>query len=510
MRRKLTSYVRERVFGSSTVRSVGWNYAGYLYQIGINIGATAYIARQLPVPEYGLLLFVLSLSGALYLLDMGISGVLLQFYVAALLEPARTRFNRLLSTASVTLAALGTLGALLLGVVSTFLPGPFNIPQQYLHAASNVVILAAFMILFGLPSVALDLTYQAAQRFDRLNQIQFFTSTLQLALTVGVLAAGLHVVALAAVQLAVTATRLLILALMLPSTIPNARLTFNGFDTSLLRPLLSHGKWAFFNNIGIYALELLVWILLGTVGSMEEAALYGLASKLPSQLWSLVDRGADVFLPKLSKSSAECDLTSLRRTYLRVQRLVFGAVLPFIVLGCVFAHPLIETWVGKQYGGAATVMQWLLLAAFAHAVGYPSHQLFYACMQQRKEAAITIATVVMIAICCVLLSRFGAVGLAIALALPPFFLNCVWATPAACKLAHVSPWAVLREATRGLTWPVCALAVGVILSLLLWRYLSPFWLVLAAVVVGFVYLGIWIVQAAIPIHRSGRILHGEE
>lgn len=455
------------------------------------------------MPEYGLLLFVMSLSASLYLLDIGMSYVLVQPYVVALRSHDRTYLNDLLGTTFVALAFLGTVGALILAGLSQLLPGPFNIPHPYIHEASTIVIVSAFAIQFGLPTAAIEQIYQASHRFDRLNQFQLLTSTVQMVLSVAVLAAGFRIVALALVQFVVTALRLLVLAVALPGTVPNARLSLTRFQWRLLRPLIGLGKWMFLTRISICALELLVWTVLGALASMREAALFGLASKLPTQLWNLVDRGSNVFLPSLSKSSAEADWSMLRLTYLKIQKLVFGAVLPFVVLGCVFARPLIQVWAGAQYIGAAPAMQWLLLALFAHAVAYPSYQLLYVCAQLRKGTVITFWSVIMSAACCLLPGwHYRAAGLAAAVALPPLLITCCWLTPLACRLTHTTPRVLLRVGFSGLTWPLIALSAEVALVLGLWPLLSPFWLVFAAIVSGGVYLGVWGVYTGLPLYRN--------
>src|SRR5579863_110863 len=89
----------------STARNIAWNYAGYAYQIAINFGLTSYIVRRVSVAEYGLFIFVLSLSGTLYLLDMGIANVLVQAYVEAIANPGRDRLSSLMSTVFVALSA---------------------------------------------------------------------------------------------------------------------------------------------------------------------------------------------------------------------------------------------------------------------------------------------------------------------------------------------------------------------------------------------------------------------
>src|SRR5580692_691052 len=126
----------------STAQNVAWNYAGYVFQIAVNLGTTAYIVRRVSVPEYGLLLFVLSLSAGLYLLDMGISDVLVQSYVSVLAGEEKDQLNELISTAFWGLAILGFAGVLIFSTIAAILPGPFNIPPQYVHEAAMVFVVA--------------------------------------------------------------------------------------------------------------------------------------------------------------------------------------------------------------------------------------------------------------------------------------------------------------------------------------------------------------------------------
>jgi len=164
-----------RMMRRSTARSIAWNYAGYIYQIAINFGLTAYVVRYIAVTEYGLLLFVMSLSNILYLMDMGISSVLVQAYVAAAESGEDDRLNNLIGTTFIALTALGMVGVLIFTGIAASLPGPFKIPQTYLHEASLVFVIAALIILVGLPSIALEQAYQASERFDRRSRSYFLS-----------------------------------------------------------------------------------------------------------------------------------------------------------------------------------------------------------------------------------------------------------------------------------------------------------------------------------------------
>jgi len=498
----------QSIFGSgmarkSAVQSVAWNYAGYIYQIAINFGLTAYVVRYVAVAEYGLLLFVMSLANTLYLLDMGISSVLVQAYVAAADSKIPNRLNDLISTTFIALAALGAVGVAIFAGIAVSLPGPFKISPAYLHEASLIFLIAALVIQIGLPCIALEQVFQAGERFDRINQIQLLTSTVQIALSVVVLMLGYRIVALALVQLISGLIRLFLFIAFLPVSVPDARLYLIRFKWNELKPLISLSKWAFLNNLSTSLFDLLTWTILGSLGSMSEAAMFGLANKAPKQLWNLVDRGVNVTLPSLSRAYVENDTDSLRNTYLRSQKLVFGAILPFIVLGIYFARPIIQIWAGSQYAQAAAVLRWLLLAALSHALAYSSDLLLYACGQVKKAAWISgCAGVASVVAALLLVSRYGAVGLAAGMAITQLGVNCAWFTLAACKLSKTSPWTLLKTVLEGLFWPGAILAIEVALVWTIAPRLSPFWLVLSALICGGSYIALWGVRTAIPLYRG--------
>ncbi len=486
-----------------TAGSVAWNYAGYSYQIAINIGLTSYIVRRISVTEYGLLLFVMSLSGALYLLDLGLSSILVQAYVESFVSAGKDRVNELLSTAFLSLSALGTVGVLIFLGLAVSLPGPFKIPHSYVHDASVIFVLAALVIQFGLPAIAIENVYQSASRFDRISQIQFIVCTVQALLSILILSAGYGIIALASIQLSVELLRLILLALALPASVPGARLSVRRFNRDLLRPLFKQGKWAFFSNTSTYLFDMLVWLILGSFGSMKEAALFAIASKAPRRLWNVVDRGANVTLPLLSQFSVGNDTIRLKHTYFKTQKLVFGAVLPFVVLGCFFAPSLIQVWAGNQYTRAAIVMRWLLVAAFSHAIAYSSDLLLYACGEVKRAAKISVwSSTISILAALLLVSRYGAAGIAAGIALTQLLVNCGWYNVAACKLSHTSFISLLRELFDGMAWPLTAITLETIFIRSVSAYLSPAWQLTAAFAAGFIYLAIWGFRTALPLYRG--------
>jgi O-antigen/teichoic acid export membrane protein len=489
--------------GNRLSRSVTWNYVGYFCQIAINLGLTWFLTRRLAVAEYGLFVFVMALTNALYMLDMGISSVLVLAFVGATSKQDKDELNDLIGTSFFALATLGALGVAIFSILAVLLPGPFAIPADLVSKARILFVVGALMIQIALPTMAIEMAYQASNRFDRLNQTQLVSAALQLVFSVLVLYAGFGVVALAWVQLGSIALRSLVLAWDLPRAVPGAGLSLRRFRIGLLRPLLTMSRWAFLNNVGATALDFLIWTLLGTLGSMREAALFGLAGRLPKQLWNLIDKGANVALPVLSEAAAQNDIAALKMTYLRTLQLLFGAALPFVILGCFSAKPILVVWAGTQYAAAGPVMQLLLLGVVSHANGYASSQLMFACRRVKLASCIALSEyLIILALALPLFRHYGIVGLAAGMMAVQLAVNFGWLTWAACDLSHTSFSTLLSTITDGLALPAAVLVGEIIAISRLDSRLSPSGILAVSIASGCVYLGIWGSRTALPLYRA--------
>ena len=487
---------------SSIAQNVAWNYVGAIYEALAGLVLVSYIVRHVSVAEYGLFLLALSVSAILSLFDFGLANLLVQAYVAAAHEDARN-LSSLLSTAFVALAGIGVVGVVVSIALALSLPGPFHIPPIYIKEAAIVFVLVGVAAQAALPNIALDFAYQAFHRFDRLNQAQLVTATVRLVLTILLLARGYGVISLAIVQVAVTFLRLLLLYLALPSSVPGAGLDVRQFHWPLLRPLLRPGGWAFLDNAMRQLATSSDAFILGVFSSVTGVALFGIGSKLPAQLSNMVMRGAVVILPSLSKHHTQKNLPELQRVYLDAQKWVFTGALPVVVLGSVCAGPIILLWAGSAYLGAATVMQWLLLASLSVALEYSSDLLLYSRGQVRTAARIaTCESVANIAVSLALVFRYGAVGLAAGTAITHIVINAFWYTPAACKAADLHPLDLIRAVLSGHTRVLLLLLViEVILLRVLSTMLPPFELLAAGIFAGILYMSLWGVKMGLPMWR---------
>jgi O-antigen/teichoic acid export membrane protein len=488
-------------------RAAAWNYAGYFFRVLVNLGLTAYIARRVQPVEYGLFLFIMALSASLYLLDLGMSYLLVQFYVDALSSSATEKLRELLWTAFIALAALGALGLLFFAGLALFLPGPFNIPRDQLHTAAVIFLVAGIIMQLALPTMAIELLFHAANRFDELNIIEMANIAATFALSLFVISRGYGIVGLAAVQLIIAVCQLAILAARVQSVVSHAgigSLSRVSFRWTVLAELFKKSRWAFIHNLTLYGADLLTWTIITSFTSLKAAALFGIAGKLPRQLWNLVDRGANVLLPIFTRSALEQDQQALRQTLLTSLKLIFGSLLPFVFLGSLFARPILQLWAGDQYVDAAPVMRWLLIAAYAHGIGYPSDELLYAAGKADKSARISIWTAVLgTAAGLLLVFRFGVTGVAAGMSMVRVGTNCIWFTREAARVTHIRAPQLLTIVFNGLALPIGILVLLGIALVGVGEHMSLLVQLLAAVALGALTLSLWTWRTALPLLKRG-------
>jgi hypothetical protein len=109
-----------------------------------------------------------------------------------------------------------------------------------------------------------------------------------------------------------------------------------------------------------------------------------------------------------------------------------------------------------------------------------------------------------LSICGVLLtvSRYGAVGVASAIAITQVFLGGAWFTFTACRECRGSPIALARDALSEVAIPAVLMILATAIVVIAGKALSPFWLVVAVAAIGCSYLAFWGSRAVLPLFRK--------
>jgi teichuronic acid exporter len=471
------------------LRSTAWNYAGYAFERAVSLALLAYVMRRVGASDYGLLLLALSVSALLALLDLGLPSLLVQAFAEERERGEYEGLARLLSTAFLVLGGLGALGVVVCSGLALLLPGPFRISADLLPKARTIFGVTGVSLAFLLPSLALEMLYEAFQRFDIINKVQMLTTMVRAVATLGFLAAGFGVLGLAWTVVLAAAIKLLTLwALSRSSVGVSPRL--GDWDSRSLRLVWHPAKWALWHNITAQLSSSAGYFLLGAFAPVSAIAIYGIGSRIPAQLLLLISTGVLGAFPILTKYHAAGDRQSLGRVYTNTSRLAMAGVLPVVAALALLARPLIRGWVGSPYEGAAPVLVWLLMGVVIVALHVPSDHVLYATGRVRRIAMIsTFQALGSIGLSLFLIRRHGAVGVAAAAAIAQVMGTAVWVVPSACRAAGVSARSFARRLAIDVAIPALAMAVPLTIG-----FLGPFGLARVAFAVAAVlaYVIVWV------------------
>ena len=403
---------------ASFVRSVSWNYLGYFCELIAGVLLLAYVVRRVPVEDYGIYLLAQSIAGFLFILDFGLSNVLVQLYVATLTSKGTAEVGRLASTLFWALMGTGTLGAIVLSLLAVFVPHLFRLPAQRTPTALALVILAAAAVALALPAMALEHLCRAFHRFDRINQVQVGMVALRVGLTVAVLSAGKGIVALALAQALLAMVRLIVLWTVAQAALGGLSLRLFCFDGLRLHEAMGMSGWAFGDDLSRRIAMSADTMIVAGLGGFRQVALLGMGAKLPAHLYQFAARGLTVMMPSLSRHYSEGDTAQLRKSYGNAFRVCLTGVLPLVVFATICSRQLMEVWAGPAYRGAAPVLGWLLVFALSQVLEFPSDLVLYSHGRIRQAARFSlIESVAKIAAVLALVTPFGAAGAAVGVAL---------------------------------------------------------------------------------------------
>jgi O-antigen/teichoic acid export membrane protein len=372
-------------------RNAVWNCMGTLSEALIGFIMMPFLVHTLGNTTYGLWALIGSLTGCFGFLDLGVRGALgrqLAFHLAR--RDAR-HVNATLNTALVLLCA--ACAVTLAGVVALqfLFFRLFEVPADQQWTVRVTLFLSGLNLALFFPLGAFDATLWAAQRFDRLNQIDvsanvlksvailvFLTSPatlicLPLISLVGSLASGVlkMIVTWSAFDALLTTSPPPHGQLSAPHGAPQQdaeresglRFGFRYVSRTAFGDIFAYGLWNFLLSVVRLVVSRIPAVVIGSFMGPAAVTPYSIAEKLLNVINSLFLAATGVLTPKSAVYSALDDSSRQRALFVQGGRTCW-AMAVFVGLGmCFFGHPLITAWLGPKYGQAAVYLAIIALGS---------------------------------------------------------------------------------------------------------------------------------------------------
>jgi O-antigen/teichoic acid export membrane protein len=354
--------MRIEITGKLLTKNWLLNLAGQLAPLIVAVAAMPFVIHELGSERFGILSIAWVLLSYSTLLDLGFGRATTKFFAEHLGRDESEKLPAVLWTSVWAQLAFGLAGAVVFAAITSPLVDHLLRMSPSLRADTKV----SFFILAGsLPIVlvgnAFRAVLEATQRFDLVNYVRvplnssiFLLPALALPLGIGLPGVVLLLV------LARLAGTLAYLSLCL-WFFPVLRSRYSG-DASIIRTLLVYGGWVTVSNVASPLMSNLDRFFIGSIVSVSAVGYYTAPFEAVSRCTVLPASLASTIFPAFSSLDAVGSSKKLEELCVRSLKSLVLTLGPVLLLIIVFAHQILQAWLGPDFAAKGTLVLQILAA----------------------------------------------------------------------------------------------------------------------------------------------------
>ena len=341
-------------------RNVLSNWATYLLSGAVSFFLSPFIVRHLGNSAYGVWVLLVSLTGYLGFLDLGIRGAVTRYVAKFYSEKAHDQASFTVSSACGLFLGTGFLAIVASVLFSVFAVPHFEIPSSYIRVGQLVIVIAGANVAVSLISGVFGGVLVGLQRFELHNSIALGAAALRAICIVLALRSGMGLISLALIQLGSTIVELILGFVWSRTLYPEVRIATDQFRRTHVSLILSFGVYAFLLVVSNYLIYYTDALVIGAFLPVSMVTFFAIAGNLTLYARELVSGFSRIMTPMASKLEAESELEGLSETALKAARYCSTAVLPIFVTFIIRGHSFIGLWMGPTYADLSGHVLWIL------------------------------------------------------------------------------------------------------------------------------------------------------
>jgi O-antigen/teichoic acid export membrane protein len=396
------------------------NWSGVSINMAIAFFLSPFVIHHLGASAYGVWVLIVSITGYLGLLDLGVRGTV-TYYVAKLhAQSKHEEASRLVSSALLIFSSLGAVAFAVALIVAPFASRLLHIPDDLKPHFPLLLMIAGASVAATLIAGVFGATVFGLQRFDLLNSIEIGGGLLRASAIVLSLKYGKGLIALAIIQL-VSSVGTGVLYFFTSSVLyPQLKIRYRLSDRTNARLIVSFGSYLFLLNISGYVILNTDSLVISSFLPVSMVAFFGIAANLITNSRQLLSGISSTVSPFASALEAQGNLEKIRRVALSGPRYVTMLMLPIVLTFVFRGRTFISLWIGSDYAGlSGTVLQILCIALFFGAANQIATSMTVGINKHRPVVKVAIAeALVNLALSIALVRVIGIYGVAWGTAIP--------------------------------------------------------------------------------------------
>lgn len=416
--------------GPRPVRNVLSNWAGFAANALISLVLAPFVVHTLGDSQYGIWVLLASVVGYLGLLDLGVRGAVTRYVASLHAAEKHPEAGLIASTALSIFLAAGAVAVGVSCVLAAIAPLLFDIPEELIGVARVVFVLGGLSIAASLVAGVFGGVVVGLQRFDLVNAAGVVLGIARAGLIVLMLKLGGGLVALAAIQLAVSAAQGLANYVLSRRTYPALRIALFAWSRAHAREIMSFGVYSSLLQASAALMLYTDSVVIGAFLPVSAITFFSIGATLTDYVRQVVSGISTTLMPMISSLQARTGKTEAERVLLDASRLANLIVLPIIVTFLLRGSAFIGLWMGPSYVGQSDRVLWILAVTLSPFATYQVlTSAVFGLNEHRKLAPFfLIEAVTNVGLSVILVREFGILGVAWGTALPRL-VSCLTVGP---------------------------------------------------------------------------------
>ena len=459
----------QRAPASRLAKNILSNWTCYVFSMALNFFVAPFVVRHLGNEQYGVWTVVLSLTGYLGLLDLGVRGAVTRYTARYHAQSDHNRTNETTSAAMATFLLTSLIALLLSIVLAAFVIQRLKMPPQSIATARVVLLVTGVNICVSLINGVYGGVLIGLQRFDLTNAIEIFNAAARAASIILALHFGLGIITLALIQLAFTATKFVANYHYAHRYYPELRVRPWKADRVSLKSVFSFSFFTFLMQVSASLIYASDNVLIGAYFPVAIITFYAIGGNLLEYARAVVAGISQAITPLASSLQARDDLIGLRRLILQASQLGTMVAAPIALTFILRGRHFIELWMGSQYANlSGSILAILAGTMIFTAANSPTGGIMLGLGKHKPIVpALLMEGICNLLLSIVLLKRMGVLGVAVGTLIPNLAANLFFWPWYVKRTVSISP---LTYATNAWWQPGIALIPFTLASYAIERY----------------------------------------
>jgi len=350
-------------------RSVLSNWTTYVLSGAVSFFLSPFIVRHLGNSAYGVWVLLVSMTGYLGFLDLGIRGAVTRYVAKFHAEKDHEKSSRTVSSASGLFLGAGAVAVIAAAIFAVFAVPHFKIPPSYMKAAQLVVLLAGLNVALSLISGVFGGVIVGLQRFDLLSYIAIGGVALRAIAIFFALEHGKGLVTLALIQLGGTLCELFFGLALARKLYPELRIGIGNVRRDHVALIFSFGFYAFLLHLSNYFIFFTDALVIGAFLPVSMVTFFAIGGNLANYGRDLVGGFSRTMTPLASKLEVEAGREGLQHGILKQARFCAMAMWPIFLTLIIRGPSFIGLWMGASYSELSGHVLWILSVPWLFGAG---------------------------------------------------------------------------------------------------------------------------------------------